>query len=207
MAIRIDSALNAIPHQMMDEFNHETARGGRGPFSDIILPLNAALLDRAERLKAKDAEIERLRVQLAGCGVAAMQNTEESRKQRASKGDYGWSESYADVCRAVDEQIELRKKLEQVEQAQPVGLMTVDKDARAYSLLQYEAFADLPSGKHEIYTRPAAPVKPLSLDAINEWSQRRIRAAGGIEGVTNIPSIMEEAVRFAEAAHGIKERK
>ncbi len=101
----------------------------------------------------------------------------------------------------------LRTAIEQAEQAQPVGLMTVDKDARAYSLLQYEAFADLPSGKHEIYTRPAAPVKPLSLDAINEWSQRRIRAAGGIEGVTNIPSIMEEAVRFAEAAHGIKERK
>lgn len=57
-----------------------------------------------------------------------------------------------------------------------------------------------------LYATPLAQQRPLSLDAINEWTARRIRAAGGIEGVTNIPSIMEEAVRFAEAAHNIKEK-
>jgi hypothetical protein len=36
-------------------------------------------------------EIEQLRVQLAGCGVAAMQNTKESIKDRAVDGDYGYS--------------------------------------------------------------------------------------------------------------------
>lgn len=54
------------------------------------------------------AENERLRVQLAGCGVAAMQNTEGSKAQRAEKGSYGYSESYADVCSAVDREIDLR---------------------------------------------------------------------------------------------------
>lgn len=62
-------------------------------------------------------EIEQLRVQLAGCGVAAMQNTLESAKERAKEGDYGWSQSYADVCVAVDREIDLRKRLAEAEKA------------------------------------------------------------------------------------------
>ena len=38
------------------------------------------------------AEVEQLRVQLAGCGVAAYGGT--SKKQVAEKGSYGWSDSY-----------------------------------------------------------------------------------------------------------------
>jgi len=61
------------------------------------------------------AENERLRVQLAGCGVAAMQNTESSKAQRVQKESYGWSESYGDVCRAVDREIELRAERDQLQ--------------------------------------------------------------------------------------------
>ena len=59
-------------------------------------------------------ENERLRVQLAGCGVAAMQNTADSREHRIEKGAYGWSASYADVCSAVDREIALREENERL---------------------------------------------------------------------------------------------
>jgi len=59
------------------------------------------------------AEIEQLRVQLAGCGVVAMCNTETSRaKQKCEQGDYGWSQSYQDVANAVDREIKLRHALD-----------------------------------------------------------------------------------------------
>lgn len=59
-------------------------------------------------------ENERLRVQLAGCGVAAMQNTADSRAHRINRDDYGWSASYADVCSAVDREISLREENERL---------------------------------------------------------------------------------------------
>ena len=65
----------------------------------------APLVAEVERLTA---DLEQTRVQLAGCGVAAMQNTEESKAHRVERGAYGWSESYGDVCRMVDREIELR---------------------------------------------------------------------------------------------------
>lgn len=40
-------------------------------------------------------ECEQLRVQLAGCGVAALGATAED--QVAKRGDYGWSPAYQDV--------------------------------------------------------------------------------------------------------------
>lgn len=45
-------------------------------------------------LKRADAEVERLHVQLAGCGVAAHDGSLEQEAQRES---YGWSPAYADV--------------------------------------------------------------------------------------------------------------
>ena len=57
-------------------------------------------------------EIEKLRMQLAGCGVAAMQNTKEAVKERITKDNPYWSSSYGDVCRAVDSEIEFREEIQ-----------------------------------------------------------------------------------------------
>lgn len=59
-------------------------------------------------------EIEQLHVQLAACGVAAMQNTEDSKAERLERYSYGWSASYDDVCCAVNREITLREKLEKL---------------------------------------------------------------------------------------------
>lgn len=66
----------------------------------------------ADKVDELTAELEQCRVQLAGCGVAAMQNTESSKAERAKQGDYGWSGSYRDVCNAVDREIAYRKQID-----------------------------------------------------------------------------------------------
>ena len=74
-------------------------------FLNFYTLCRAPLVEEVERLKA---DLEQTRVQLACCGVAAMQNTEESKANRVERGAYGWSASYGDVCRMVDSEIELR---------------------------------------------------------------------------------------------------
>lgn len=52
-------------------------------------------------------EVEQLRVQLAGCAVAAQGGTDPEQSQVAKKGDYGWSPAYQDV-------LELRRKYDEL---------------------------------------------------------------------------------------------
>jgi len=70
--------------------------------------------DIAAELAWRDAEIERLRMQLAACGVVAMANTSETAdKQRDMHPDY-MSASCQDVMDAVDREMSLRKEREQL---------------------------------------------------------------------------------------------
>jgi len=50
---------------------------------------------------------------LAAISVAAMQDTEESRKDRITQDNMYWSPAYADMCRKVDQLIALRAVLKQ----------------------------------------------------------------------------------------------
>ena len=74
---------------------------------------------RAWSITAENAEYreEQLRMQLAACGVAAMQNTEDSKAERLEPYSCGWSASYGDVCSAVDREIALRNQVELLKQA------------------------------------------------------------------------------------------
>lgn len=71
--------------------------------------------DHASVLQERDAlrtQVERLLVQLAGCGVAALQNTRDTAQERIDPGSYGWSASYRDVCAAVDREMDHREACE-----------------------------------------------------------------------------------------------
>jgi hypothetical protein len=61
------------------------------------------------------AELERLRMQLAACSVAASQNTDEAVKLRLiDSNNPRWSLAYSDICAAVDREIALRKEVDQL---------------------------------------------------------------------------------------------
>lgn len=58
-------------------------------------------------------ETEKLRMQLAACGVAALSNTEQSAlMNRLKKDSPYWTSSYQNVCDAVDREMALRKENE-----------------------------------------------------------------------------------------------
>lgn len=64
------------------------------------------------RLLKAEAELERERIRLAACGVAAMQNTKDSHgKNQVDKDSPYYSASYADVCAAVDREMSLMVQL------------------------------------------------------------------------------------------------
>ena len=72
--------------------------------------------DYSRHLRVANEEVEQLRVQLAGCGVAA---TDGSIRQEAQRGAYGWSASYAsvlDLRRAYDD---LSERFDQIVRLKP----------------------------------------------------------------------------------------
>ena len=66
-------------------------------------------------IRQTQKDCEQLRMQLAACGVVAMENTEKSKSGRISRDNPYWSASYGDVCAAVDREISMRAKLDNAE--------------------------------------------------------------------------------------------
>ena len=67
--------------------------------------------DNAKTIAELQDHIQTLVMQLAGCGVAALQNTEKSARERITKDNPYWCASYQDVCNAVDREMSLRSEL------------------------------------------------------------------------------------------------
>jgi hypothetical protein len=63
MSIRIDQALQSMPQRLQDEFRHEMAGRRSGPIADAVLPLNATLLARQEKIDSLTAQLSALRAE------------------------------------------------------------------------------------------------------------------------------------------------
>jgi len=86
---------------------------------------------RIRNLFRDAAETDQLRVQLAGCGVAALGGTSEP--MRARRGQYGWSPSYGDVYnlrRRFDYLLERMQSLADVKNCSCIPQACLHREAR-----------------------------------------------------------------------------
>lgn len=90
---------------------------------------STAIVELADQLSAAQRELEQVRVQLAGCGVAALGGTTEA--VVVKEGQYGWSVTYRDV-------LNLRRKYDALQPGK--RKLTL----RAVTSTKVEATDDLP---------------------------------------------------------------
>ncbi len=94
----------------------ELWKGAHGTQTMATFDAMVADRDQARQdLERVGEDLDQARTQLAGCGVAALQNTRKSAADRANPGEWGWSRSYQDVCDAVDREMEHREAQEAAE--------------------------------------------------------------------------------------------
>jgi hypothetical protein len=65
MAIRIDPALLHLPERVQDHIRDAAASNRRNPYSEVALPLNETLLNRAEKIRLLEAQNGRLADEVA----------------------------------------------------------------------------------------------------------------------------------------------
>jgi len=106
--------MNDEQRARMNKFidNHPESIGSRNA---LIEGYMHSFLDRQPEIDKLKTELETERLKLAACGVAAMQNTKKTIKERIDKSNPYWSASYGDVCGAVDREVEFREKLDKVQ--------------------------------------------------------------------------------------------
>ena len=81
-----------------------------------------------------EEELETLRIQLAGCGVAALRNTRESMAEQIIPDDnMYYTASYGDVINAVRREINYREALKQIAKSHSpltmAGMVQIAQDA------------------------------------------------------------------------------
>lgn len=115
-------------------------------------------------------DLERLRMQLAACTTAALLNTRETMAERITADNPYYSAAYADVCRAVDREVEYREKL-----------ADVARDAERYRWLleNARATAEHWGGRWSLVIDSPAPGKDASSEAINAAIDAAINRQGG----------------------------
>jgi hypothetical protein len=82
-----------------------------GSFTQNLLDAYSERDRLAARVAELEADCEKLRVQLAACGVAALENADDRLSKRITPENPYWSASYEDVCTAVDREVSHRSAL------------------------------------------------------------------------------------------------
>ena len=106
----------------------------------------AVLKQQCDDLLAQQNELQKqikeLQCKLGGCGVAAMQNTRHTIARRIAPGEYGYSMSYAAVCRAVDREIALREQRDELLDVVREFVQTMDSlpDSNETSLRVWDVY-------------------------------------------------------------------
>jgi predicted RNase H-like nuclease (RuvC/YqgF family) len=136
------------------------------------------------RLRAAEAEVERLRMQVVACGVVACSDTEESAaKVRDMHPDYR-SVSCNDVARRVDECIALRQRVKELERenaefrASLIGMHERAEAAEAeVARLQAEMIFD-EENETRIVTALEAEVERLKLSVLAHFNEEHLAGDG-----------------------------
>lgn len=144
-----------VCQEMKDDINSWFAAGAPSSYDDWM---------------ALKREVEQLRVQLAGCGVVAMQNTRSSVALRCVTGEYGWSASYDDVCQAVDREMELRERLEGITGNGPVGVVSASKEQEngSFFTINWLRHADLKQGSLLYVSQPPCRKNDMTSTACDD---------------------------------------